>query len=102
MSMAQYKVLIYPAAKADMQEIVDYVNTLSPDAALDLYDAIVEAILSLGDMPERCPLLKDVYLRRKGYRALQVKNYTVFYTISDKAVQIRRILYGKRDFEWLL
>lgn len=32
--MESYKVKIYPAAKQDLLDIVDYLNTLSPDVAL--------------------------------------------------------------------
>lgn len=100
--MERYNVRILPAAQADMLEIVDYVNTLSPQAALGLYDEIVEGIGSLAKMPMRCPLLKTPELRAKGYRALRVKNYMVFFVVQENIIQIRRILYAKRQFEFLL
>jgi len=100
--MAKYKLCILPVAQKDMQEIVDYVNTLSPSAALNLYDEIVKGIDSLSEMPNRCALLKTPELRVKGYRALLIKNYMVFYVVFDNVVQIRRILYAKRQFEHLL
>jgi plasmid stabilization system protein ParE len=53
-------------------------------------------------MPERCPLAKDIQLRLRGYRMLLVKNYIVFYLVSDKTVEIRRILYARRQYEGLL
>ena len=46
-----YKVKIYPAAKRDLQQIVDYLNTLSAQAALRYYDLLVEQISSLS--PDR-------------------------------------------------
>jgi len=100
--MASYNLQILPAAQNDMREIVDYINTLSPTAALRLYDEIVVGIGSLTDMPMRCGLLKTPELRTKGYRALRVKNYMVFFVVFDDTVQIRRILYTKRQFESLL
>jgi len=102
--MVQYKLRILPAAQRDLREIVEYVNTLSEQAALRLYDEIIAGIASLTEMPQRCALLKAPELRAKGYRSLRVKNYMVFYVIQeDKArVQIRRILYAKRQFESLL
>lgn len=36
--MERYKVIIYSAAKQDLMEIGDYLNTLSPEAALRKYD----------------------------------------------------------------
>ena len=97
-----YKVTILPVAQNDMLEIVDYVNILSKKAALQLYDDIVAGIASLSEMPDRCPLLKPTELRLKGYRAFQVKKYTVFFVVLGNTVQIRRILYSKRQFESLL
>ncbi|SFG34987.1 addiction module toxin, RelE/StbE family [Desulfotomaculum arcticum] len=100
--MEKYRLLLFPSAKQDLQDIVDYVNELSPDAALKLYDEIVEGIGSLSQMPERCPLMKSPVLRAKGYRALIVYNYLVFYVVNGKQVEIRRILYGRRRYEFLL
>ncbi len=54
--MGKYRLCILPIAQADMRDIADYVNTLSPHAALRLYDEIIEGISSLADMPMRCPL----------------------------------------------
>ena len=95
--METYKVKIYPAAKQDLLEIIDYLNTLSREAALRYYDLLTEEIASLATMPERYPRPKDLALAAKGYRYLAVKNYLVFYVVSGDTVQIRRILYGHRD-----
>jgi toxin ParE1/3/4 len=101
--MERYKVIIFPAAKQDLMEIIEYLNTLSSEAALKQYDEIIEKIKSLSEMPARCPLLKSNELRNKGYRALVVKNYLVFFIINTgNTVEIRRILYGRRQYEFLL
>lgn len=100
--METYKIKIFPTAKQDMEDIVSYLNTLSPDAALRYYDLLVEEIASLARMPERCPRPKDLALAAKGYRYLIVKNYLVFYVVAGDTVQIRRILYARRDYRSLL
>lgn len=100
--MEQYKVRIYPSAQQDLQDIVCYLNTLSPNAALRYYDKLTEEIASLSRMPERCPKPKDLALAAKGYRYLIVGNYLVFFVTSGDTVQIRRILYGRRDYRALL
>lgn len=100
--METYKVKIYPTAKQDLLEIIDYLNTLSREAALRYYDLLTEEIASLSTMPERYPRPKDLALAAKGYRYLVVKNYLVFYVVSGDTVQIRRILYGRRDYLSLL
>ena len=100
--MEKYNVLLYPTAKQDLLEIIDYLNTLSPEAALRYYDLLTEEISSLSHMPERCPHPRDLALAAKGYRYLIVKDYLVFYVISGNTVQIRRIIYGRRDYQSLL
>ena len=100
--MEQYKVKIFPAAQSDLRDIADYLNTLSPDAAIRYYDLIIEKAGSLATTPERCPPAKDTQLRLRGYRTLLVKNYIVFYVINKETVEIRRILYARRQFEGLL
>lgn len=100
--MGLYKVRLYPAAEQDLLDIIDHLNTLSHDVALRYYDRLVEEIASLDHMPERCPRPKDMALAAKGYRCLTVGNYLVFYVVSGEYVQIRRILYGRRDYRALL
>ena len=100
--METYKIKIFPTAKQDLEEVIGYLNTLSPDAASKYYDLLVEEIVSLSKMPERCPKPKDLALAVKGYRYLIVKNYLVFYAIIGDTVQIRRILYARRDYSALL
>ncbi len=100
--METYKIKIFPTAKQDLEEVIGYLNTLSPDAASKYYDLLVEEIVSLSKMPERCPKPKDLALAAKGYRYLIVKNYLVFYVVIGDTVQIRRILYARRDYRTLL
>ena len=100
--MERYKVKIYPSAQRDLRDIVDYLNTLSPSAALQYYDKLTQEIASLSTMPERCPRPRDLALAAKGYRYLIVENYLIFYVVSGGTVQIRRILYGCRDYRALL
>ena len=100
--MERYKVKIYPSAQQDMRDIISYLNTLSPDTALRYYDKLTEEIASLSTTPERCPRPRDLALAAKGYRYLIVENYLIFYVVSGDTVQIRRILYGRRDYRSLL
>ena len=102
MCMAIYKIKIYPTAQQDFRDIIDYLNTLSPDTALRYYDLLTEKIASLAQSPERCPHPRDLALTAKGYRYLIVQNYLVFYIVNDDTVQIHRILYNSRNYSALL
>ena len=100
--MEHYEVKIFPTAQNDLRDIIDYLNRLSPDAALKYYDLIVEKIGTLQTMPTRCTLARDTQLRLRGYRLLHVKNYIVFFVVNEKTVEIRRILFSKRQYQDLL
>jgi len=100
--MVKYKVRIYKSAKHDLEKIIEYLNTLSQTTAVKQYDHIIEKIRSLSEMPDRCSLLKNPHLQLKGYRILIVDNYLVFFVIEGETIQIRRILYGRRNYRWML
>ncbi|MDD2215898.1 MAG: type II toxin-antitoxin system RelE/ParE family toxin [Parabacteroides sp.] len=100
--MGKFKIRIYKSPENDLEDTVEYINTLSPDAAIKQYDNLINKIGTLVEMPERCPFLKDASLRLKGYRVLIVNNYLVVFVIKDDTVQVRRILYNKRNYGWLL
>ena len=100
--MRAYNVKIFSEAENDLDEIVDYLATLSEQAALKYYELIIEKIGTLATMPERCPPSRNTQLRLRGYRTLLVKNYIVFYVVKDKTVEIRRILYARSQYETLL
>jgi plasmid stabilization system protein ParE len=53
--MEQYNIKIFPAAQADLRDIVDYLNTLTGEAAIRYYDLIIEKIETLVTMLKRCP-----------------------------------------------
>ena len=46
--METYKIKIFPTARQDLEEVIEYLNTLSPDAALKYYDLLVDEISSLS------------------------------------------------------
>ena len=45
--MEKYEVKIFSTAKQDLLEIIDYLNTLSPETALRYYDKLTEEIAML-------------------------------------------------------
>ena len=100
--MEEYNIKILPLAKQDLLDIIDYLNTLSAQAAIRQYDSIIEKIGCLMVMLDRCPLIKLPQLRQRGYRVLIVDNYSVFFIVSGDTVEVRRILYGRRKYECFL
>jgi len=102
-STYEYRIGLAPLANDDLFDIAEYItNELqSPQSAEVQLRRIKAAIMTLGDYPYRVPLIRESLLARRGYRALVVDNYMVFYLIQepDKEVNIMRVLYAKRDYK---
>jgi len=99
--MEEYNVIISPAAQNDFLDIVEHLDTLTPEAAERYYELFMEKTGMLATTPETCPLARDTQLRLRGYRMLPIENYIVFYVISSRSVELRRILYARRQYERL-
>ena len=83
--MDKYSVKLTSRAIRDLDSIYSYIakTFLEPSTALELTAKIEEEILSLDQMPYRCPeRTRGVYANR-GYRQLLVKHYTVIYRIDE-------------------
>ena len=95
------KIIYTFKARQDLRDIYEYITytLLSPDAAKNTTERIMEAARSLEDMPDRNPLYKDEPWHSQGVRFLPVKNYLVFYTVKPETetVSAARIMYGGRD-----
>jgi len=102
----KYQLAYAPTADTDLDELFAYIahELQEPDTAYNLIERIEASILKLQYFPYKAPIARDPLLASKGYRMLTVENFAVFYLVDDekKAISIRRIVYGKRNFQWLL
>jgi toxin ParE1/3/4 len=102
MPKAKYQINLTEAAEQDLTEIVDYIVDENPAAALKMAIRIEKNILKLENFPLIGVVPQIRRLARKGYRILIVDDYPVFYIIADnKIIEIRRILSGKGDYQFL-
>ena len=104
--MVKYRVDVSNPAEEDIRDIIRYISSQlsAPITAMKMLDTIEEALAKLAVMPDCYPLVRDDRLASMGYRRLEVKNYTAFFTINekDKTVDVERILYARRDWANLL
>ncbi|THF76252.1 type II toxin-antitoxin system RelE/ParE family toxin [Cohnella fermenti] len=91
-----------PSAAQDITEIIDYISLDNPPAALDLLNQFDESISILAYFPFSGPIPKDPRLQLLNYRMLVIQSYLVFYVVGDDFVEIRRILHGKRKYDFLI
>ena len=101
MSEKNYTLRYLPIAKDDLFEIADYIqnNLQNPIVAQNTLDKIENAILERMKSPESFSIWKSKKFREYPYRRINVGNYTVWYVVIDDVVEVRRILYSRRDEE---
>ncbi|MDF9407731.1 MAG: Plasmid stabilization system protein [Pelotomaculum sp. PtaB.Bin013] len=94
-----HKIKYIPLALKDLRDITDYITGMlkAPKAATDLLDALDASISRLAQFPYSCRLYQPAQPLEGEYRILPVKNYLVFYVVTELEVEIRRIIYAKMD-----
>ena len=100
--MEEYNVKISPAAQNDFLDIVGHLSSMPPEEAVQYYESLIAKISMLTTAPESCPLARDAQLRLRGYRMLSIDNHIVFYVIKGKVVELRRILYARKQYDRLV
>ena len=98
----KYMLAYLPIAEKDLTEIIEYVELDSPQSTLNLLDEIDGTISKLEDFSYIGKIPKDARLQYLNYRILIINSYLVFYVVKDNIVEIRRILHGKRKYDFLL
>jgi len=99
--MEEYNVIIYPTAQNDIATIIEHLNVLPPEEAESYFDMLVKTAEILKRTPSNCPMAKDSQLRLRAYRTLTAEDYMFFFVVTARTVEIRRILYAKRQYERL-
>ena len=100
--MDKYVVKLYARAYRDLDGIYTYIakNLSEPGTALNMVDALEEAIFSLELMPERDAIRRIGIYAEAGYRQIFVKNYVIIYRVlkENKEVHIVTVRYAPSNF----
>ena len=99
-----YELRYLPIAQEDLIEIADYISTnlQNPIAAENIITKIEEAILERLENPESFAIWKTSKQRKHPYRRINVGNYSVWYVVIDNIMEVRRVLYARRNEDSLL
>ena len=102
--MLDYKVFYSPLSRRDLDEIYDYiaVELANPISAAEIVTDILDAADGLASFPDVGGIVRNVPFLACEYRFLPVRNYIVFYRLTDNHIFVDRILYKKRDYARLL
>jgi plasmid stabilization system protein ParE len=98
MSKPTLPVLIYPLAENDLAEITEYLEQNSIDTVNNFLEILEKRFDEISVFPESYHLSNDRFLAEKGYRLIPIGNYLVFYVIQPEQIQIRRILFGRKNY----
>ena len=90
-----------PLAEEDLDSIIDYVLADEPLNALSLLEKFNESISELSDFPYLGSIPRDEQIARMNYRVLVVESYLVFYVFVNDTIEIRRIINGRRKYDFL-
>lgn len=100
--MKRLPVVYLPSAQADLLDAYAYLRRDSPQAAQDWLTLVDTTLARLSAFPESGVRPKDERLAAKGYRVVVLGEHLAFYVVTPRAVQVRRVLHGKRRYEFLL
>ena len=104
--MNEYKVIITYHALHSMTEIRDYIalELSNPSAAAGHLELFESEIKKLSNMPDRHKLIDEQPWHDEGVRKVKVKNYYIYYWISEEAhvVYVTDVIYtGSDQSKWL-
>ncbi len=71
-------------------------------AAENFYDEVIKEIERRSEYPDIFEKYNSRRKRKNIYYRIYVKNYTIFYTVKDNAMEVRLILSNKKNFDKLI
>ena len=99
MEKKQYELRILPLFEENLQETADYIalRLHNPIAADNFVDAVEKAIKERLKAPEAFEPYRSKKDRKNTYYAIPVKNYFVFYVVIGNVMEVRTLVYSRRD-----
>ena len=99
MNGKRYKLRFLPLFEEDLNGIVDYVafRLKNPIAAEALVNDVQKAIHDRLSCAEAFEPYHSAKERQYPYYRIYVKNYVIFYVVIGDVMEVRRILYNRRN-----
>lgn len=103
MQPKKFNLSFLPLFEQDLNEIIDYIalTLKNPEAAMRLVDDVEIAIMKRLEMPISFSPYPSAKKRKYPYYRIYVRNFCIFYVVIDNTMEVRRILYQRRDFDHL-
>jgi len=94
--MSRYRVA--PEARADLDEVYDYVAKESLSAADELIETFQERFRLLATQPLMGQARPEL---GRSLRSFTVGNYVIFYRPAEGGIEVAKIIHSARDIEAL-
>ena len=100
----KYKIKYLPLFYNDLDQITDYIiyKLNNEIAANNFVNELENEIKKRAYNSEAYEKYISTRKRKNTYYKIYVKNYIVFYTVKDNIMEVRRILYSRRNFDKLI
>ena len=94
-----HKILYLPLAEDDILQAVEYIADRldNPAAAESLLTELDRAVERIARFPYAAELYRSDRPIRDELRMVSVKNYVLYYAVTEDTVEIRRLIHGRRD-----
>ena len=99
-----FSIRVLPTYEADLEAVTSYIRDVlnNRTAAEKLAQEIERSIRKRSEHPFLVQPYKTKRKRRNTYYPIYVGNYTIFYVVVDNIMEVRRLIYSKRDIEHIL
>ena len=104
MDEKRYELKILPLFEEKLRETVDYISfrLRNPMAAEAFLDAVERAICERLQAPEAFEPYRSIKDREQAYYAIPVRNYFVFYVVIGNVMEVRTLVYNRRDLKKII
>ena len=90
------RLIVLPAARADLIEIGDFIAADNPPRALTFVAEIEARMLRILDMPGASLRRDELH---PGLRSVRYGRYAIFFVETEDEVRVVRVLHMSRDVE---
>ena len=97
----KYKVITSQTAYFQISECISFLDNVSPDAALRLYNEIMNSLRSLEEMPDRCPVVEEFKTPLGDIHRMVIANgkFIILYRIDDDTVYVNYVVDTRKDIK---
>lgn len=88
------RLVVLPAARADLIEIGDFIALDNPERAASFVAEIGAKMREAAERPRSFPARHEIF---EGLRSARYGRYLIFFVETDDEVRIVRVLHGARD-----